>query len=273
MAICPICGNNTIERKKRESGISMTLFKCRSCRFAWVDEDMRAEAFELYQKYAYNLVVHHNFEKMKGLYFKGFSERVARYSLRTSLSESRFLDIGCANGEFLCVAKEYGFGTVMGVEIDTAAAEHARAYGKVLSDVSLLPEELKFDVIQIKNVLGNIHDVSGFMKAAVSRLQKGGRLWLDVLNDNSITSWRRKICRSPDGRYGTLRPPFVVSAFEKCTVNALLKSLGLRVLSIHSSYMSHPLVPYFSSLGWQVLGRATLLCDAGSMLISDSILD
>jgi SAM-dependent methyltransferase len=227
----------------------------------------------LYHEYSYNLAVHRNYEKMRGLYLKGFRERMERCPRRAFLSECCFLDVGCANGEYLGTAKEYGVGTVMGIEIDAVAAAHARAYGQVVSDFKMLPDGLKFDVIQIKNVLGNIPDISGIMKGAVSRLRRGGVLWLDVLNDNSLTSLRRKLFLSNDGRYGTLRPPYVVNAFKRETVGILLKSFNLRALRIHTSYMGHPLVPYHLSMAWEVLGRVSLLFDAGSMLISDSILD
>ncbi len=157
-----------------------------------------------YENYGYNQSLMTHFDKMKPLYVKGFRRRLARTLGTAQLEERSFLDVGCANGEYLWVARHLGFGRVDGVEIDTAARTRAAAYGTVVDNVEKQTE--LYDVIQIKNVIANIPDFITFVRGYLNHLKPEGWLFLDVLNQDGLTS-RLRILSKAQGRYGSLRPP------------------------------------------------------------------
>ncbi len=227
---------------------SFRVWKCGECRFTWVDRMDLAnpEAAAAYQDYPYNNNMFGYFEAMRSLYLRGLRERIARTLGNVDLRDRAFLDVGCANGEYLCAAKELGFGTVAGVEIDDVATNRARAYGEVCKDVRDLSCS-HYDIIQINSVASNIIEFRPFVKKCLSVLNSHGFLLLDVLDQESISS-RVKITGWPgidaSSRCGNLRPPYVINGFNKKSLAIFLCQLGLKPTLITTARHGSTMVPY-----------------------------
>ena len=208
---------------------------------------------------------------MHRLYQSGFRTRVLCHYLETDLKNLSFLDIGCANGEYLAVASELGFGNVAGVEIDRIAVGYASQFGQVVENVKSLDTE--FDVVQIKNVLTNIANLHEFLNDCLSRLKPGGILFLDVLNHAGLTSGLRKVRhRLGDKalRYGSLRPPAVINGFNKKSIVLLLREHGLQSLDVRDSYLGSTQVPYADVRLLKLVGMAGHALGMGTMLLVDA---
>ena len=97
---------------------------------------------------------------------------------------ARLLDIGCANGSFLLRMKGLGW-SVTGIEVDPAAAGHARDAGLDVHQCSIEDHPLapaSFDAITFSHVLEHLHDPVGAIRACATLLRPGGTLWVGVPN-------------------------------------------------------------------------------------------
>lgn len=249
------------------------ILRCETCGLTWVPRaDLKAVGVAAdYQDYGYNRNLTRHFELMRAQYQRGLRQRLERSAL-LSLAQKSFLDVGCANGEYLRTALDIGFSDASGIEIDEAARIRALVHGRVVTDASDLTGQ-KFDVIQIKNVLSNIEDPNSFLRAILALLKEDGVLIVDVLNQDSLTADLRGVVarmRGARGRFGPLRPPYVINGFTRRSLRLLLESHGLTLLHLSTSYMGSDMVPYGPSLLAKILGRAGSLIGKGSMLLSEA---
>jgi SAM-dependent methyltransferase len=257
--VCPLCGTST-GRATRHDGI----YACRRHgRFEWFDRERLAgfDGSRIYDAYPYNLSVERDFARMRPLYLKGLRRRVLRYA--DSPSGLGFLDVGCANGEYLDCARELGMTPVAGVEIDAAAARKAGRFGAVAARVEDVPGS--FDVVQCKNVLSNIAEFRSFLGAMLRALKPGGILFLDVLNEFGLTAWAKKAA----GRPGILRPPFVINGFSKKALRELVKAHGARVQRLETTYVGTIFLPYRRSAALTIRGLLGKAFGAGTMILAD----
>lgn len=270
---CILCHSSNIQQCQTIKAF-FRIWCCQKCTFTWVDRtDLdRPDATPSYDNYEYNYNLKNNFNNMKLLYIKGLQQRIARTLGDRSLQNCSFLDIGCANGEYLWAAKAIGFGKVAGVEIDSTAVQQAKVYGEVTDNVCKFPES-SFDVVQIKNVLGNITDFVTFMNCCLKVLKPGGFLLLDVLNQDSLTALlRNNLLRRYQkiGRYGHLRPPYVVNGFNQASLKELYSRLGLNITWCATSYVGNPLVPYAPNFALKLMGLTGALVGKGTMLLTEA---
>ena len=248
---CPICGSQS-SKLRRIIGPGYRVRRCSTCRFAWIDRPSidKVSIKPDYNNYDYNNRLSAQYSRMADIYLRGFEKRLTKSLLRTGsskpTSELNFLDVGCANGEYLRTARSAGISSVYGVEIDKEAILKASKYGHVVTSHIELQDK-KFDVIQIKNVLSNIDGFDSFLKSYIGLLENPGVLWIDLLNQDSLLAIIRNIVKpnfEKSGRFGPLRPPYVINGFTKKSASELAIKHSLSTLSIETSYLGSDLVPY-----------------------------
>jgi 2-polyprenyl-3-methyl-5-hydroxy-6-metoxy-1,4-benzoquinol methylase len=140
------------------------------------------------------------------------------------------LDVGCALGGFLAVAKEHGF-EVEGVEIVEYAAEQARTrlHIKVTnSDIysaELAPES--YDVITMWDVIEHLTDPNLALEKIIRALRPKGYV---ALSTGDISSaWARLTGK----RWQLLTPPQHLYFFSQRSMSGLLKRHSFSVKEIH----------------------------------------
>jgi 2-polyprenyl-3-methyl-5-hydroxy-6-metoxy-1,4-benzoquinol methylase len=258
-AICPLC-RQPAEEPTRFKGI----FYCgRDGDFEWFDRGLLddIDTIKIYQDYPYNLAVEKDYPAMRPRYLRGLKNRILRRFQDTGgLS---FLDVGCANGEYLSCARELGLSRVEGVEVDEKARAKASRFGAVATDLKEITHP--FDVVQCKNVLSNIEQFNDFFVSLLNLIRPGGILFLDVLNQNSLSARIKKTF----GRPGLLRPPFVINGFSKDSLKALAEKHLAKVIRLETTYCGSDLLPYKRTFSLTVRGRFSQSLGAGTMIIAD----
>jgi SAM-dependent methyltransferase len=145
-------------------------------------------------------------------------DRLAADGLRGTL-----LDVGCATGAFLTLARQRGW-AVCGVEVAEFARQTAaeRSGAAVVASVDEIRPEQRFDVVTLHHVLEHIHAPLSFLRDAV-RPHVGRRLVVEVPNFASLAA------RADGPRWRDLRPEQHVTHFEPETLRRLVAAAGFHV--------------------------------------------
>lgn len=164
------------------------------------------------------------------------------------------LEVGCAGGHFLLLARDRGF-AVRGVEISEWAAAQARERYRLevatgtLEQVGFTDEQ--FDIIYLKDVLEHVRHPAGFLAECRRILRPGGLLVVLVPNYINTPMMRLYVAvwtRSPRlrrlvwGKRGhyLLDKPFHLYEFTRVTLRALLEKAGFSIARL-DNYTLPPL--------------------------------
>ena len=152
-----------------------------------------------------------------GLYFDAKSRHIAKFR-----NKGRLLDVGCGNGEFLQLARLYGW-AVSGVDFDLEAVSTARANGLDIKHggIDVINKKERYDFISLSHVIEHVYDPVGFLKQCASLLSDGGVLWLETPN---IESFGLRVYES---NWRGLEPPRHLILFNKNSLINALHSVGL----------------------------------------------
>lgn len=189
---CPLCHNKNLKKKYRLKpekllkGIDyFRILKCRNCGIVFsslldnpdqVDSGYEQEYFEKYDtSFKNNPKIKTNIDTLNMLE-------------RLKPSKGRLLDFGCAEGNFLMLAKRKGW-EVCGVDLSKFATEIAKkrgleVYNKSIQDVKFKNES--FDVITLWDTIEHLSDFEKMFKELKRILKKDGLLIIRTPNENSI---------------------------------------------------------------------------------------
>jgi 2-polyprenyl-3-methyl-5-hydroxy-6-metoxy-1,4-benzoquinol methylase len=137
--------------------------------------------------------------------YQDFEERTIRHSARVSLfrqklreigrhiNTGRLLDVGCAKGDFLHLARdEFGW-NVVGLDISEWAARYARSvYGldvQVAAASGAVFRQGEFDVIHASHVLEHTYAPLTALQKLWMWLKPGGYLHIEVPNETDNLTW------------------------------------------------------------------------------------
>ena len=138
------------------------------------------------------------------------------------------LDVGCAYGDFLTVAREHGF-DVAGVDIDKPVAEVARQRGFVVLDDLLeelaLPGE-SFDAVTLWDVIEHVGDPKALLAETVRVLKPGGILFFHTGNAAFQVPKGRVLAALRPGRGPYNAPVQHMYHFSASSSRALLARAG-----------------------------------------------
>jgi 2-polyprenyl-3-methyl-5-hydroxy-6-metoxy-1,4-benzoquinol methylase len=182
-------------------------------------------------------------EEMNGYYPSAYREFRASIdeSLRRSYQEEklhklqahsqggRLLDVGCADGLFLHLARLAGY-EVQGVEMAEGSTAHAQEMYELdvftggLREASF-PDEY-FDVVTFWHVLEHLHEPLGDMRETHRILRPDGLLIVEVPN---IASWQARLCSND---WIALDVPRHLYHFSADTLRAMLAQAGFACIEI-----------------------------------------
>jgi SAM-dependent methyltransferase len=183
-----------------------------------------------------------------------YTIRVSRWA-RLKPAGGSVLEVGCGPGLMLAALHRRGW-RVLGIERNEAVAETAhRAFGIeiVATPVEALPEQARFDLIIMFQVLEHIGEPVELLRECAKRLAPGGRLITNVPN---FSSWQSRFAGS---KWLHLDVPRHLVHFTPETLAATLERAGLKLASISYTSLEHDPYGWVESTINRLTGRANML--------------
>jgi len=151
--------------------------------------------------------------------------------------DNHLLEIGCAYGFFLDLAKEYFI--CSGIEISIVAAENAR---KICNNVicgtpdkETLKKIGKFNIVVMLDVIEHLPDPSETLKNIANYLPKGGIVLLTTGNIGSIYSW------IAGEHWRLMTPPQHVTFFSRMSIRMLFEKHGFKIIELRAPIKAVPI--------------------------------
>jgi SAM-dependent methyltransferase len=217
---CPACGH--LRRRAAGSRGELTLHRCTGCGVVFSDPQPREEVEERYRE-RYDLAAHFGArEPRKALLYE---RRLARLP-SPSVGHDRLCDVGCADGQFLELARDAGW-QVCGVDLNPPAVKRARARGiEVLEGSFETMEDLpsrSFDLVTSWDVLEHSAQPRVFAERLARLLAPAGWLALTTLN-------RRSLAFRAFGTRWSMIVPDHFTYWDRRSLRSLFTPLGLIVV-------------------------------------------
>lgn len=162
-----------------------------------------------------------------------------RYLPRQKNAPGRLLDVGCGNGSYLLLAREAGW-EVEGIDFDPTAVKTAQKLGLNvhIGGIDSVSNKIEnYDAITLSHIIEHVHNPVAFLETCYSLLKKGGQLWLETPNIESLLS-------TAYGQYWRgLEPPRHLIIFNRESLNSILINIGFCNIRQHYNpgvfYMSN----------------------------------
>jgi 2-polyprenyl-3-methyl-5-hydroxy-6-metoxy-1,4-benzoquinol methylase len=234
---CVCCGDNmakTIFRWQDEAGNAVRMNKCGNCGLLYQypmqsEQDLRLlyneEFFDAYKKY------YLDFRR------KQFEKDISRIGTLIS-PPGKLLDIGCAFGIFLQVAKEKGW-DVYGVDVSKEAVDYAKkeyclnVFLGTVRDAKL--ESGYFNVVTAWDVIEHLADPDNFLNEVSRIMKKGGILAIRTPNAEGLFLKINKLVNAVLGdHFARVGPKFLHHKylFSVCSLKEILKNKGFEIIDI-----------------------------------------
>jgi 2-polyprenyl-3-methyl-5-hydroxy-6-metoxy-1,4-benzoquinol methylase len=226
MIRCDLCGADQPLQILESPRLDGPLVECRACGFRYVGTRRSALAFG---SESADAVVDRVREANKDMRHLRLEEehRLADLNARRRVdvirqfrSSGKLLEVGCARGDFLRVAREYF--TASGVEPNPELAEWAEKVAPVYRGIIETEPGRDYDVAVSFHVIEHVDSPKRFLSAIAERLTVNGLLVIETPDIDSLpfrllkSRWRQFI---PEHYY----------FFDKRTMTKLLESTGFRV--------------------------------------------
>ena len=149
------------------------------------------------------------------------------------------LEVGCGPGVFY---QPFSIRSVdwTGIDINPYWKKFGQQNNVPISTQPLVEVEGKFDVVIAYQVLEHIKYPMSFMSLLTDRLQSGGIVHLELPNHQSLTAKIRKISPFISKNYGFIQPPMHLRAYQKKTLEYLVKQLNMETKLITEYANNHP---------------------------------
>jgi SAM-dependent methyltransferase len=245
------------------------VLRCSKCSLVWVtprwhDDAIHAVYGEDYWKSdSPKTKGYANYASEAALYLKTFRRRM-KFVGRHVPTGGRILDVGCAAGFFLRVAREAGH-DVQGVEVSRAIAQEAiRELGEDrvwVGTLDSLPRDRagcapgSFDLVTMWDVIEHVPDPQALLEQARAMLKPSGRLIVETQNVDS------RFASLLGRRWHHFKHEEHIYHFNPPTIRRLLDLAGFDVESMTSAFAGK-----YVSFGF-IAERASRLNRAASMLL------
>ena len=232
---CLLCGS-TQHRVVKEFGNGVVVGRCIQCGFLYTPRPHPAPS---------ELLAHTDFEALKVLYDPIVQGRVSHFRRRNFLEYlklierhspgKRLLDVGCAHGFFLSLARERGY-DVTGIEASPPMTRFAREVLRIPIIEGCLHEiplgDQPWDVITFTDSLEYLTNPTRDLKRLFQMLRPGGLVFLKVPNGNYfyLRHMLERTLPLRDGGGTAFGPSERVAHYTRPSIQELAKLLGLVVL-------------------------------------------
>jgi 2-polyprenyl-3-methyl-5-hydroxy-6-metoxy-1,4-benzoquinol methylase len=234
---CELCDRST-EQRALYSIRGCVIYRCETCGLGSTALPPQLNVLEIYDE-----------SYFRGGQADGYgdylaSETVLRREFRSSLAKlrrhtvpgGRLLEVGCAYGFFLAVARPYF--ECVGVEVSGAAVDHGRRRGVDIRQGVLTPEmatELgTFDAAVMLDVIEHLDRPAETLRLLASTLRPNGVVMI------STGDWGSAVARVMGRRWRLMTPPQHLFFFSRRTLAAMLERAGFEVLAWEHPWKTVP---------------------------------
>jgi len=237
---CPFCNSN--ENKiieKYGCDLQFTNVKCNNCGVVY--QSPRPKYDDIFLQAAYGEYM--NFEenyKISDLNLHRWKIEMLEI-LKFDKTRSKILDVGCAMGDFLFVAKDY-FNECIGVEVGENMAEFTRKKLGIKvynGEYTQLNFDEKFSCVHLSHVIEHIPNPKEWLQKSKSLLDKDGVLVINVPNKYSLVGKLKLLLvflklRTSKWKDNTRTPDHLFEPTVKSMFN-FIESNGFKVIK-HYTY-------------------------------------
>jgi len=223
---CPICGSK--EPEYLFSKHQYKLWRCRNCRTGFINPLPEAKVLaDVYEQHTYHSGDRYDVADKSGGSYSSLWEKRLEIIGKQSKNRGTLLDVGCATGAFLNVARTAGW-KVKGLELSKRAVEVGR---KVLGQDVIENQDLlayktdhRYQVITAWALLEHVTDPVQYVKKIYELLDENGVFALSTPNISSFSfkRWRE--------RWRYFIPPEHLFYFDQKSLEYLLQSNGFRIV-------------------------------------------
>lgn len=243
---CPSCGGT--EHSLAENCEDYKMLSCKTCRLSFADPMSGGDS----DFYKGHLVYRRSDGVTIAQHCRSAAKPANERLLCMLTPGSRILDFGCSYGAFVHFALQKGF-DAYGIDFND---EHIRAGREVLGlgdrlisgDVRVLPNEKKYDLITLFEVIEHIENPQELIHKMHGLLEKGGYLTISCPNE---ARWK------PTGRIFVDYPPHHLTRWRPDTLRWFLEQAGFEHIKteIDSSFSHFILVLYVNWSAKRKVGR------------------
>jgi len=243
---CQLCDSQDISRlyELREYNI----LKCRNCHLVFT-EPLYINLVELYSA--------EYFEEFQVKFFSKCHEDYAKYKeeprlanfqqglalIMSSKEAGRILDVGCATGVFLDMAKNKGW-EPYGVDISEYASNYAKEKFGIKVDTKELQDinfpSAYFDVVTMWDTIEHVPNPRQILEECLRILKDNGLLFILTVDENSLIPRLADILYKITG--GKLKKPIKlvhpihhITHFSKQTLTQMLRETGFEIIYLGKS--------------------------------------
>lgn len=239
---CPVCGHDDPkflghrggDAHHNGSGVKTRIVRCVNCTHQYPDPMPFPSGGDLDDLYVDAEVY---FKGHSSEYKKSFGLELLK-DFETRLGHrGRYLDVGCAAGEFLWAAKESDWeyeGVDPSSEFIKIGKEHLGVNGRVcvLNDAAF--PDGHFDAVSLSSVLEHIYDPYDLMLEIRRVLKPGGLLWFDAPNEDGLYMRAGNLYMKAQRKDWVVSmaptfPPYHVQGFNPASLRSLLKRADLEL--------------------------------------------
>lgn len=245
-APCKLCGSAAAPFMIRDG---FPILRCAACEFMFALLPEGYDLTALYKQDSYwseGGEIHY----LDGYdhYWRGvrryYEARLPR--IRALARGPRMLEIGCADGKFLAMARRHGF-EVCGIELSHTMRERCReALGcPVYASIDELPAATPpFDCVVAFEVVEHMADPAAFMRQLRELVAPGGLAALSTPNFDCEGA-----VRTPQ-EFMHFSPPAHVCYFGAATLRACVEQAGLRAVAIEACFAGQevPMPPWMAAM-------------------------
>lgn len=238
---CPICNAENYKAIYSRAD-SLEIVSCQSCSFRFVQpQPSQRELNRFYQEGYFS--GGHDFHQGED-YFNSRKRAIAQEEVtgwrflksHADLSQKRLLDLGCADGALLVLARQYGASQVVGVEVSADAAAYGRKQYELeileASADSLPLAEQSFDVVTAFDLIEHVRYPAQLFREIHRVLQVGGIFVGGCPDMGCFDDW--------GGEWsGVRRNMEHLSYFDDRTLSKLAEQAGFQVILLE--YRGFPL--------------------------------
>lgn len=226
MSQCIVCCNS------KHDQLYKGIIRCSNCGHIFADINLTDEELrDTYRKNYFFGDEYSNYVADKRVIRKNFQKRLE--VLREFIDadhHNRLLEIGCAYGFFLELAKEQ-FKIAVGLDISEDGIRYARdVLGVIAYQADLLQHDFSgqmFDVVCMWDTIEHIRDPRLYIEKLSSIIPKDGLLALTTGDIDSL------IARLQRDRWRLIHPPTHIHYFSQRTLSLLLRQYGFEPIYSH----------------------------------------